>query len=372
MDFKFSKDSDSEEASSAPKGRQNALLVLLLILVGGFAYLYFFTGLIRPQQQNKPSPAPAPQVVKMPLPPHGGEGSKAETAPAQTDKKAAATASPAVPEHPKAAQAPSVPAPAVTQPAKQKEPAVKAEAAKPAEKKPLPVPAAPKSQKAAAPDAVAAKKPAVAAKQAPAETRVAAVVPGDSKGAAVRKPVPKPKSPATVAAKAVTPTANGTSGQQKAAGGGEGTHWTVVVGTYLLEDALGADLIKVRKAGFEAAVQPGGRKKTSMHRLLLARYDDRASAQASLDRLQRHTADGFVIDEGGTYAVYAGSYLLDSRASMEKDRLAAAGFVLTLKRAEVAIPARRLVAGSFADRKRAEAVRKQLNDAGLKATLVRQ
>ena len=58
MEFKFSKDSGDIEQYKAPdeKKRQTALLILLLVLVGGFAYLYFFTDLIRPLETQKSSP----------------------------------------------------------------------------------------------------------------------------------------------------------------------------------------------------------------------------------------------------------------------------------------------------------------------------
>src|ERR1035437_55170 len=114
MDFKFSKDSGGSQPQEVPgeKKKQSALLILLLILVGGFTYVYFFTGLIKPQegQITAEAPAPAPQVVKMPLPPREGESAKPEgSAPEKTDvPKAAATApvTAAVPAKP-------VPAPAV-------------------------------------------------------------------------------------------------------------------------------------------------------------------------------------------------------------------------------------------------------------------
>jgi len=74
MDLKPSNDTTAE------KGKQNMLLVVLLILVAAFAYLYFFTGLIKPQEAQKPTEAPAPQVVKMPLPPHDGKSDAAAPA----------------------------------------------------------------------------------------------------------------------------------------------------------------------------------------------------------------------------------------------------------------------------------------------------
>jgi len=151
------------------------------------------------------------------------------------------------------------------------------------------------------------------------------------------------------------------------------THgWTVVVGTYLLEDAMAPDLVKVRKVGLDAAVKPGARKKTNMNRLLLAEYSERSAAQSELDKLKQQTSDAFILTHGEKHAVYAGSYLLDSRAASEKERLAAVGFSLTLKRVNVAIPSKVLTAGNFDDRKAAEEAANKLKEAGLRATVVRQ
>jgi cell division protein FtsN len=169
-----------------------------------------------------------------------------------------------------------------------------------------------------------------------------------------------------------TPVANQEQKQLVEAAGTPAGKWTVVVGSYLLDHALTADLAKIKKAGLTGLVQPGNKKITVMNRLLLAEYDNRGGAQAALDKLKRHTEDAFILDHGGTHAVYAGSYLLDSRAASEKERLGAAGFALTLKRAEVAIPSKSLSAGSFTDQKTAEAALNKLKAAGIKATLVRQ
>jgi cell division protein FtsN len=109
-----------------------------------------------------------------------------------------------------------------------------------------------------------------------------------------------------------------------------------------------------------------------MNRLMLAEYTDRESAQAELAKLKRLTSDAFIIDSAGMHVVYAGSYLLDSRAASEKERLAAAGFRLTVKRADVALPTKNLTAGSFADKGAAEAVLKKLRAADIKAALTRQ
>jgi cell division protein FtsN len=145
--------------------------------------------------------------------------------------------------------------------------------------------------------------------------------------------------------------------------------WKLVVGSYLLEDALSADMVRVRKAGLEAAVEPGEKKNTLMNRLLLGEYDNRVVLQDNFEKLKRYTSDAFIIEHGGKFSLYAGSYLLDSRAASEKERLGAAGFQLSLKRTEVAVSTRRLTAGKFNDKKAAEAALKKLKDAGINASL---
>lgn len=347
MDFKFSKNSGDSQPEAAPgeTKKQRALLVLLLILVGGFTYIYFFTGLIKPQEENKPAEAPAaaPQVVKMPLPPH--ENGPATPA-GKTPEKAEAPKSATAPVKP--AAAPSKPAPVAKAapaqaPAKQKEAPGKAEA-KPAEKKPQLVAAAEKKGAAKAQE----KKNAAESKKTAPEKKVAAAK------EATKKPVSDDKA--------------------KSDGGAKSKHaasdsWSIMVGNYVLEEALSTDMGRVRKAGFTPIVKPSARKKTVMNRLLVAEFPDRAEARTTLDKLKRHTSDAFVIEQGGKFAVYAGSYLLDEAVKSEKDRLKAAGFSITVKRVDIAIPSQNLSIGPFKSKKAADAALGKLRNAGIKATL---
>lgn len=371
MDFKFGKDADNsagtKQAASGDKNRQTGLLLVLLMLVVGGGYLYFFTDLIKPQTEQKPAEPQAPQVVKKPLP--------AGTAPAVPEKKDGAAQPAAVAqvvpaaqpakEQPKAAQEPVKPEPAKAAATGKPQPAtVDAKAHKPAE--------TPKSAAAAKPAAEqkapagSDKKTAAAGKKSPdtaGARKVADAKPAAEKGkpaAVAAKPAPAPVK----SAEGVKPAGKATAVAKSSAG-----PWTVVVGSYMLEDAMAADLAKVRKAGLQAAVKPGDRKKTAMHRLFLAEYPDRATAQAALDKLKKNTSDAFVLGQGGKYAVYAGSYLLDSRAVSEKERLAAAGYGLTMKSAEVSIQSKSLTAGTFPDKKGAEAAVAKLKAEGLKANL---
>lgn len=362
-------DVNANKDATEGKGKQNGLLVLLLILVAGFGYVYFFTDLIKPSQEQKTAEAPpAPQVVKKPLPSPDGKPAKVAAADEDGDVKKTA-AQPAKPEPAKVAAAPAqTPAPVAApkpaakpvekEAAKPKEPAKKDETPQPSVKKPLPGAAAkPADAKAVPADK---KQPAADKKAAPAKE-------GEKKTADAKKGTEK-TAPATAKQDSPKPA------KKEPAVAGEGlatNRWTVVVGNYVLEEALATDLARVRKAGFEAYVVPAGPKKTHMIRLLLAEFTDRASAQAELDKLKRHTSDAFIIDSAGMHMVYAGSYMLDSRANFEKDRLTAAGFGLTLKKADVSIPSKNLTAGSYAEKSAAEDVLKKLRAAGVKAALTR-
>jgi hypothetical protein len=368
MDFKKNagSDGDSKQGAAGEKGKQNGLLVLLLILVAGLGYVYFFTDLIKPGQEQKVAEMPAaPQVVKKPLPSPDGKPAKAD--PVDGEGAAKKDVPPAKPEPAKVAAAPVAapvaPAkPAEQAPAKPKEPEKKADALQPAVKKPLPVAG---SKPADVKKATADKKQpeAVERKAAlPKETDKKSA--GDVKKPAEKSAVAAAKPKADIKKPAKSEPA--VAGDVTAKGG-----YTVLVGNYVLEETMATDLARVRNAGLEVFIVPGTPKKTHMNRLLLAEFTDRASAQAELDKLKRHTSDAFILDSAGMHVVYAGSYLLDARATSEKERLASAGFGLTLKRADVSIPSKNLTAGTFTDKNVADSTIKKLRAAGIKATLTR-
>lgn len=340
MDFKFDAGSKGDAAPQGQdKGRQTVLLVVLLLLLGGFGYLYFFTGLIRPQEQPAP-PQPVPQVVKQPLPARDGVQSQmssavqpaAAAAPAKAPVQAPATATPpsVTPIAPPPASKPAAVAPA-------KAPAV----AKPA------VPAAkPVAQKPGA-DAKPTAKPAQAAKAEPVKP-VAAV-----------KPVDTPK----VAAKKASAPKSAT--KQVSAAAKVGGPWTVVVGSYVLEEKLAADMARVKAAGLTPVMTSGQRHTTIMHRLKYADYADRNAAQQAVELLKRTAGDGFVMQKAGKYEVFAGSYAQLASAQAEQQRLASGGIKVSIQKSQVGVPSRKLTAGTYTDRKVAESTLKKLKQAGV-------
>jgi len=359
MDFKFSKGDDDQTSmeGGTPKKNQSALLVLLLILVGGFSYIYFFTGLINPQPEPVPVAPPEAQVIKNPLPPREGGTTPQKVGSAEAPKIAAV---PAPPAPPAVAAKPASPAPVTPAPAK-----------------PVAVNPAPKSV-AALPKAVAPKvsekketAPVKVGEQKKTEQKIAA---GEQKQKVVAKPVEKKtndskKIVSEQGVKKPLGAVKKSAHENVSIKEDEKGSWTIQVGNYALEEALATDLVLVRKAGLTANVQPGVRKKTTMNRLQSAEFSDRESAQQEVARMKKHTSDAFVIDNGGKFVVYAGSYLLDSRAASEKDRLTSAGFKLTIRKVEVAIPTKLLTAGPFSSRKSAEEALNKLKKAGLKANI---
>lgn len=363
MDFKFDKDSgeDMQQNPTGEKKKQSALLVLLLILIGGFTYIYFFTGLIKPQESKKTAEAPATaeQTVKMPIPSREGEVVKpATTAPEKEEKTKAATPPPATvaaapAAKPAPAQAKPATAPAAAQKtvppvqAKPKEEPKKPEVPKTAEKKSPPTTVAdkkdmkPQATKVEEKKNVAdAKKVNVADKKS-AATKDAAKKPG-AEEQAVQNPPAKP------------------------------TSWTLVVGNYVLEEALSADMGRVRKAGLQPVIKASTRKKTSMNRLFVSEFNDRVAAQSAMDKLKRQTSDAFVIEQDGKFALYAGSYMQSESANTEKDRLKTAGVNVTIKHSEIAIPSQILSVGPFKTKKEADSSLVKLKSEGLKATLAQK
>jgi len=339
MDFKFDKEPAGEAAAQGKdKGRQTILLMVLLLLLGGFGYLYFFTGLIRPQEQPAP-PQPAPQVVKQPLPARDGATTAAPTPAAAPIPAAApagappvAAAKPAETTKPAAAVPPAkqVSAPQAVAPQKPAQPATKT-----VEKKAVAATAKPVTPPVASPAKAEPPKPAPAVKPVPASPMA------DRKAAPV-KPAAKGAAPAKI-----------------------GGPWTLVVGSYLVEERLAADMAKVKKVGLTPVMTSGQRRVNTMHRLKYGDYANREAAQQAVELLKRKAGDGFSIQKAGKYEVFAGSYAQLESAQAEQQRLASAGLKLTIQKTQVGVPTRKLTAGTYTDRAAAEVALKKLKQAGV-------
>lgn len=329
MDFKFGKKNSGEDDQAAPseKRSQTGLLLLLLILLGGFGYLYFFTDLIRPQEQPPPSPPPQ-QVVKKPLPVRDSAATVASSAPDQKvegggQKQPVDQRKQPVSGELKGSEAAAV-APAATLPEKK---VVAKGAAVPTDV----------ARQAKVPEKISEAKPAAQVKVEPAVTSRAAK--------------PSATAPAAGGDGVAVPSRNGP--------------WNLVAGLYLVEEILAADIAKVKKAGLNPLLTGGPRRPVTMHRLFYKEYAEKGEGNSGLEQLRSKGGDGFLVQHGGRYELYAGSFALQTGAKEEQRRLAAAGVNVTIRQVQVSLPSRKLSAGMFTDRKLANDALAKLKNAGI-------
>jgi cell division protein FtsN len=209
-------------------------------------------------------------------------------------------------------------------------------------------PAAPAKDQKPAP-----AKPAPAAAKAAAPAKPAAKVIGAAQKLPAKKEAAKPAVAAAPAAK-------------KTAG-----HYTLAIGTYVLEKSMAADKAKLKKAGLAPAVKKGDMKQEPMTRLYLATYPNYDEAAAALKQLRQSSGDGFFLPEGDRYAVYAGSYFQESRAAVEQDRLSGKGIKTVMRKVKVPVPTYRMTAGSFSTREDAVQAVARLKKSGIRAAVIR-
>lgn len=355
---------DADDNSSEKKRSQQRLLLLLLLLIALFAYLYFFTGLIKPRTETAQAPAPtpaeqpAPEVMKQPLPPRpeGEAAAPAQpaapgaAAPAATGQAKPAPARSAAPAGKPAADA----APAAkTAPPGQPAPAVQAKNGKPA------APAAPPAKEKAV-------KPAPPVKEARPATAAKGAKPATAAKEAKTAAAAREKKPAAAKAEnRVAPKA--ARAQAKPAAGA----YALEINGDLAESEVGPVTAKLKKAGISNVVTSKAQKGEPMHRLFLADFGDRNEAVEELERLKQVAPNAFMLKENGRYAVYAGSFLRQGKAAVEQDRLYDKGVRLMLKEATIPVAVLKLRAGSFADQASAEKAAGNLKKSGVAAKVVK-
>lgn len=357
MDIKFSKESKEAEDTAQPqeKGRQTGLLVLLLVLLGGFGYLYFFTDLIR-TQQLQPAPQQLPQVVKQPLPDRSVQPADA----ARPVEPGAQVASPGTPPPSAVTQAAPVVAP-LQKPVDTKVvpvPVVKPEEKKPVAAKPV---VQPEAIKAATTPSVKKLEPSQVVAQAVKKAEPTKASVSVAKAGQKKAEPSKAADKKVVSAKASSPQKNVTKVSASKAGG----PWTVVVGLYVVEETLAADLSEVKRVGLTPVMTSGPRRQVTMNRLFLGDYAAKQDAQQAIEKLRSTGGSGFILQQGDKYEVYAGSYAVLSGAQTEQQRLAAAGVKVVVRKTQVPLASRKLTAGTYTDRKAAEAALKKLKNAGI-------
>jgi hypothetical protein len=345
---------DEDDRIPEKKSSQQLLLLLLLLLLAIFAYLYFFTGMIRPREiEPKPQPAPV-AMVKKPLPPRLEQKGAPPATPvaksATTGKEAETAAAPA-----KEANKPASPSAAKAAPAvKPATPVSEAKAVKPQ----APAQQA-KAEKPSAPPIKTAKPEAPAVKEA--------------KPVAVseKKPVAKAAAETKPVAKQAAGESGKTPHKAKVTAKTAAPAYVLELKDDLAPSEIRPVMAKLKQAGIGHVVQTKSQKGEPMHRLFLADFGNRDEALEELERLKLATSDAFMLKENGRYAVYAGSYLRKAKATVEQDRLLAKGVKLLVKDATAPVAVVKVRAGSFADQASAEKAAKSLKKGGLSAKVVK-
>lgn len=326
------KSSGFDEQDSQPKPKSRGSLAILLILLGGFAYLYFFTSLIVPHEVIPEKTAVGSPEVKqsMPLKPATQAGNSVTSELKKTEE-----VKPAAPLAPVAAKpvAPPAPVPAPAKPA-----ALPAQTAtKPA------VPAPPKNQ-AAAPVKKDEPKPVKAVEPKP-------IQPG--------KKLADAKS-AKAPAKAV----------EKLAVKKKPDSYTIFAGEFPAGEEASAAEAKLARLGIKPIIRQESTKNKSMNRLFAGVYSDYDGYSAALDKLRQSAKGAFGVEKDGKYFLYAGSFSSIERGQKEQKDLLAKGFALKIQPVVLPLSSVRITAGQFTSKSDADKVALKMKAEGLAVKVV--
>ena len=310
---------------------QRVLLLVLLLVAVLFGYLYFFTGMIKAREEAIPPPVVA-SVTKKPLPPRPGAEEPAGVAEEKAKPAAGAVSESAGNVSATTDGGKLAPAkPAVAPPKKEQ-------------------PIASKQVPAAQP--LQATPPAKAVQQKKDQQQTAPLPAASPKKAGDAESIPSKKD---APAKKV------------------GVQYALFAGEFILAENLKNTQRQLKKAGIQTFIVSTRTKLEPMHRVRLGEFPSRAEAETELQKLQKAAGAAFILPADGKYAVYAGSYFNAGQASREKDRLNAlvpGGMSVTVEKAEVNVPVKRLIAGAFPDKETATAEAARLKKRGMTTSVV--
>lgn len=318
----------SAEKSNAPQehgvpaatGSAKSLILLLLAILAGGAYLYFFTDIIKPLDGTSKKTEPnSAQAVKQPLPPRPGEQVDSRKNVASESKKELA----------------------ITPAGKQQSGVNK--------------------EKSAALDKAVQSQPVKTGSAVNSEKNTES----KTKNVAVVKSVDKTSGNSTVAKQKSIKAAD------KKAFSENKNLWTVVVGNYAVEEKLAADMTRIKQAGFSPSIKDCGRSRRLMYRLFAGSYANKERAEDVVADLKSASSDIFILKHQDRYTIYTGSYAIYAKAVEEKERLEKAGYNVHIQNTNVSVPTKQLLLEAFANKESAEAAIDKLKQSGISATLSR-
>jgi len=365
--FKKKSSEFDEQENQGPEKSKGSLLVLL-VLLAGLAYLYFFTSLIVPHETPVAKAPDVSSEVKQSMPP------KPAAPPANP-----ATADAKKPEEAKPGAPPASPAPSAAKPAV---PPVAA----PATVKPVAPPAvAPVAAKPAVPPAVAQVpvKPSAPAPQPQAAAKPANLPPGPAApkketAAPLKKDEPKAAKAAKAAEQKPVPVV-----EQKSATGSvkapaaekpvvrkKPASYAIFVGEFPAGEETAAAEAKLARLGIKPVTRQETKKSKSMNRLFFGAYTDYDEYSAALDKLRQSAKGAFGVEKEGKYYLYAGSFSAKERVEKEKRDLAGKGITLQTQLVVLPLSSVKLTAGKFASKGEADKAAARTKSEGLSVKVI--
>jgi cell division septation protein DedD len=336
-------------------------LILLLALAVCFGYFYFFTDVLRSNEDKGETSAESgvssTEIVK-PLPERAVQTpitSSLRPAPIAEKKSPPASAVPAV-----ESGKPQLP-PLRTSASEGRK--LSAPAGKEADARVTKAP----SEKPASPGT--AWKPAA---PGPDEKKVskdsAQPRPGKKEAASGPKLSSLPGGKQSKVADGETAARKGTTGDVSGGGSAikKGNGYGILIGTYVLQSTLNSDKSRLEKAGLHPSISKGTKKTHPMNRLVVAESDSYEKAQSELERVKKASKGAFILKENGRFVVYAGSYYQKERAADEQERLRAQGFAPILKQTAAPVASWKLVLEGFPTREAAQEESARLRRLGFK------
>ncbi len=145
--------------------------------------------------------------------------------------------------------------------------------------------------------------------------------------------------------------------------------YSVMVGPFVSKSSLSEAIEQLRALGFEPQ-QTSGRGMVEMIRLLEGRYPAK-EARSRLAALKKKVRSAFVLRDGEQRAIYAGSFYDGERAEKLRSELAESGIRLTPVVGEVEMDGKMLIALQ-ADQQTAREVAEHIGKSGLRTHVVRK
>jgi hypothetical protein len=144
--------------------------------------------------------------------------------------------------------------------------------------------------------------------------------------------------------------------------------YTVIAGETVNRKKMGIIRNKLKSAGLQPVVSEKS-KEMEVFRLLERCFNNKTSAENRLSLVSRQIKDAFVISDGGSFCVVAGSLMSEKAALQAQTQLAQTGLPADIVKYRVLLPVWRISAGQYTDVRDAEQAAKYLAAQGIAATI---